>query len=218
MSHLHVFDMDGTLLRGAASVELSRHLGAFERARAIEDGWLAGEIDERGFWQRMVPLWDGVSEAEVDAAFAAASWIAGVREVLTDVAARGERAIVISQSPHFFVRRLEGWGAYRAYGSRVGPDVPVGTWRTLTGRDKVEITVDVIAELGLSADECVAYGDSGSDTELFAHLRHTVAVNATAALRERAAAVHDGDDLREAYALGRGLLDRPAVARHEPGR
>jgi phosphoserine phosphatase len=216
MTHLHVFDMDGTLLRGAASVELSRHLGTFEQASAIEDGWLAGEIDERGFWERMVPLWDGVSESEVDDAFAGASWIAGVREVLADVAARGERAIVISQSPHFFVRRLEGWGAHRAYGSRVGPDVPAGTWRTLTGRDKVEITREVLDGLGLTSDACVAYGDSGSDTELFALLAHTVAVNATAALRERASAVYDGDDLREAYAMGRALLERHAVSGREP--
>jgi phosphoserine phosphatase len=218
MSHLHVFDMDGTLLRGAASVELSRHLGTFERANAIEDGWRAGRIDEQGFWERMVPLWEGVSESEVDDAFAASSWIAGVREVLADIAARGERAIVISQSPQFFVRRLEGWGAFRAYGSRVGPDIPVATWRTLTGRDKVEITGAVLAELGLPEDGCVAYGDSGSDTELFAHLRHTVAVNATSALREGAAAVYDGDDLRDAYALGRALLERSAVPGGEPGR
>lgn len=218
MSHLHVFDMDGTLLRGAASVELSRHLGTFEQANAIEDGWLAGEIDERGFWERMIPLWDGVSESEVDDAFAGASWIAGIREVLADVVARGERAIVISQSPHFFVRRLEGWGAHRAYGSRVGPDVPAREWRTLTGPDKLAITRDVLAELGLAEDRCAAYGDSGSDAELFARLRHTVAVNATAALRERAAAVYDGGDLREAYALGRGLLERHAMACREPGR
>lgn len=218
MSHLHVFDLDGTLLRGAASVELSRHLGTFEPANAIEAGWLAGEIDERGFWERMVPLWEGVAESEVDAAFAGAAWIAGVREVFADVVARGERAIAISQSPHFFVRRLQGWGVYRAYGSRVGPDVPAGQWRTLTGEDKVAITRAVLDELGLAEDGCVAYGDSGSDMELFARLRHSVAVNATPALRERAAVVYDGDDLWEAYTLGRDLLERHAVAGGEPGR
>ncbi len=211
MTHLHVFDMDGTLLRGAASVELSRHLGTFERASAIEDGWLAGEITDRGFWESMLPLWDGVSESEVDEAFAAASWIDGVREVFDDVVARGERAIVISQSPHFFVRRLEGWGAWRAYGSRVGPGVPAEQWAMMTRRDKVDITRAVLGELGLTEDDCVAYGDSRSDSELFARLRHTVGVNATDALRELAAVAYDGDDLREAYALGRGLLDRPAV-------
>ncbi|MCW2719635.1 MAG: hypothetical protein QOG20_984 [Pseudonocardiales bacterium] len=207
MTRLHVFDMDGTLLRGAASVELARHLGTFEPADRIERAWLRGEISDIGFWEAMLPLWADASEAEIDDAFAAAAWIGGVREVFDDITARGEYIAVISQSPHFFVRRLEAWGAHRTFGSRVVPGEPTTQDLLLTLQHKVDITLGLLDELGLREEECIAYGDSTSDTLLFDRLPHTVGINCNEVLRERASVCFDGDDLREAYSLGRSLLD-----------
>jgi len=213
MTRLHVFDMDGTLLRGAASVELSRHLGIFEIADTVERSWLAGEITDLDFWDTMLPLWAHASEADIDAAFAAADWIDGVREVFADIGRRGEIVAVISQSPHFFVRRLEGWGAHRTFGSRVLPGVATTRDVMLTPQHKVDIARALLAEYGLGEDDCVAYGDSTSDVALFDHFTHTVGVNSREVLRPRAAVTYDGDDLREAYGLGRAL-----VAAHRTSR
>lgn len=206
-THLHVFDMDGTLLRGAASVELARHLGTFEAADRIERAWVRGEISATAFWEQMLPLWADVSEEEIDAAFAASAWIDGVREVFADIRDRGEYVAVISQSPHFFVRRLESWGAHRTFGSDIVPGGPRHQDLLLTLQHKVDITLGLLEEFGLTEQQCVAYGDSTSDTLLFEHLPHTVGVNCSAALRERAAVCFTGDDIRGAYALGRQLLD-----------
>ncbi|MFC7659093.1 hypothetical protein ACFQV8_25700 [Pseudonocardia benzenivorans] len=85
MTRLHVFDMDGTLLRGAATVELSRHLGTFEVADAVERAWNAGQLTDLQFWESVLPLWMDASDAEIDAAFAAAAWIEGVPEVFADI-------------------------------------------------------------------------------------------------------------------------------------
>lgn len=208
MTRLHVFDMDGTLLRGAASVELARHLGTFEPADRIERAWLRGEISDVGFWEAMLPLWADVSEEEIDAAFAASAWIDGVREVFADIRARGEVVAVISQSPHFFVRRLEGWGAHRTFGSRIVPGGPTTRELLLTVQHKVDITLGLLDELGITEEDCVAYGDSTSDTLLFERLKLTVGVNCREVLRERAAVCFDGDDIRGAYALGRKLIER----------
>ncbi|OLT22870.1 haloacid dehalogenase [Pseudonocardia sp. CNS-139] len=213
MSRLHVFDMDGTLLRGAASVELSRHLGVYAAARAVEDGWLRGEVGDVEFWERMLPLWAGVTDAQVDAAFEAAPWIDGVRDVLADIAARGEHSVVISQSPLFFVRRLRRWGAGAAYGTVVEPGGHCVEDALLTAQHKVDITAGVLDRLGLTPRECVAYGDSTSDVPLFEWLPHTVAVNAGPAVRRLASSAYDGDDLRGAYRAGRSLVE-PGL---EPG-
>jgi phosphoserine phosphatase len=207
MTRLHVFDMDGTLLRGAASVELARHLGTFAPADRIEQAWVRGEITDLAFWEQMLPLWTDVSEAEIDEAFAASAWIDGVRDVFADIAARGEHTAVISQSPQFFVRRLEGWGASFTFGSRVVPGTPTTAELLLTVQHKVDITLQLLGQLGLKESECIAYGDSTSDTLLFDRLSHTVGVNCGEVLRHRAAATYDGDDLWEAYALGRTLVD-----------
>ncbi|BBG00878.1 MULTISPECIES: HAD family hydrolase [Pseudonocardia] len=215
MTGLHVFDMDGTLLHGAASVELSRHLGTFDEANAIEAGWVRGEITETGFWEQMLPLWSTATESDIDEAFDNAGWIAGVREVFADIDRRGEHSIVISQSPHFFVGRLRGWGAHRTFGSLVGPHMSPDQWSLLTARHKVDITRSVLAELGVCESRCVAYGDSTSDVLLFEHLHNTVGVNCQESLRSSAAVVYDGDDIRAAYTLGRSLLEQSTTIRSE---
>jgi phosphoserine phosphatase len=217
MSRLHVFDMDGTLLRGAASVELSRHLGTFEAANAVEEAWLRGEITDIEFWEQVLPLWAGVAEEEIDRAFESAPWIDGIADVFADVTARGEHSIVISQSPLFFVRRLQGWGAGAAYGARVEPGGRCREDQLMTIQDKVDITSAVLDDLGLTVDDCVAYGDSTSDVLLFGWLSHSVAVNAKPVVREIAGALYDGPDLREAYAMGRALLDRTTATSRAPG-
>lgn len=206
MTRLHVFDMDGTLLRGAATVELSRYIGAFEAADAVERAWQDGEISDVGFWEAVLPLWTDITETDIDAAFTAAAWIEGVPEVFADIAARGEHIAVISQSPEFFVRRLQRWGAHRTFGSGIVPGAVPAENLLLSAQDKVDITMSLLGELGLTEADCIAYGDSTSDLPLFGRLRHTVAVNPNQVLRDRAAVVYDGQDLREAYALGRGLL------------
>jgi phosphoserine phosphatase len=207
VTRLHIFDMDGTLLRGAASVELSRHLGCFAEADAVEQAWLRGEIGDVRFWELVLPLWSDATDDEIDAAFERAPWIDGVREVFADIAARGEHSIVISQSPAFFVRRLIQWGAGAAYGAAVQPGEPAAAGMLLTKEDKVTIATAVMAELGLTSSDCVAYGDSTSDELLFRRLPHTVAVNGTPVILALAAVDYRGDDLREAYLAGRALLE-----------
>lgn len=207
MSRLHIFDMDGTLLRGAASVELSRYLGCFEEADAVEQAWLRGEIGDVRFWELVLPMWEGISDEAIDRAFEEAPWIDGVRDVFADIAERGEHSVVISQSPEFFVRRLVRWGAGAAYGAGVEPGGRAGPELLLTVEDKVTIADELMDRHGLGASDCVAYGDSTSDMLLFRRLPHTVAVNAKPAIRALAAADYRGDDLREAYRAGRALLD-----------
>ena len=204
---LHVFDMDGTLMMGAATVELSRHMGRLGDATNLEQEWLRGEVGEIAFWQRALQLWDGVTEEQVDQAFEAAMWMEGVREVFDDIRRRGERSIVISQSPHFFVRRLECWGADATFGSDIRLGEPVTAKSTLQAEDKLLITQHVLGQWGLSNQDCIAYGDSSSDIALFRWLPNTVAVNARGPLADLAVKSYVGDDLRQAYILGRSLVD-----------
>lgn len=203
---LHVFDLDGTLLRSAATVEIARHLGRHEIGQEIEERWLAGNITEREFWEALLEICNVASAAELDAAFLAGPWMAGIAETFADIRSRGEKVIVISQSPTFFVRGLERWGAHETYGSAVEIGQPVTDTATLVPEAKVEITEEALARFNLTPQQCVAYGDSTSDIRLFEWLPYTVAINANPALEALAAARYVGADIREAYALGRQLL------------
>jgi phosphoserine phosphatase len=136
----------------------------------------------------------------------------GVADVWDDIARRDEHSAVITLSPQFFADRLLRWGLGSAHGAGVYAGVIPDPDFVLTPDRKVEVAERLIDRYGLSADDCIAYGDSASDVPLFKRLRHTVAVNGTPSLREVAAVTYDGPDLRQAYRVGRELLADSATA------
>lgn len=207
MTKLHVFDMDGTLLRGSACLEVSRHLGHLDAVHAVEDAWGRGEVGHVEFYELLLELWQGLTDADIDEVFGVTAWLEGIQEVWADIAERGEHSAVISLSPQFFVDRLLPWGAGSVHGADVHPATPLDATLVLSPECKVRIVGELLERYGLTEDSCVAYGDSSSDVPLFQHLHNTVAVNGSDAVRAVAAAQYDGSDLREAYALGRALLD-----------
>ena len=208
MTCLHVFDMDGTLLVGSACIEISRAVGFFDENVAIQEAWEQGKIPDNGYWEQCLPLWDGLTDEQIDNAFAATQWLDGVEAVLSDIRSRNEHSIAISQSPKFFVERLIAWGLGAAYGAEVIPGNPAGAERMVSIEDKLEITKTRLRELGLADDDCIAYGDSDSDLALFDYLTHTVAVNANDRIRKLGNVAYDGSDLWAAYLAGRALLQR----------
>ncbi|MCK7623345.1 HAD-IB family phosphatase [Streptomyces sp. RS10V-4] len=206
MGKLHLFDMDGTLLHGsAAAVEISRQLGLDREIAALEEAFAAGALTPVGFAQRACALWAAeLTEDRVAAAFEGAPWLTGIREVWADIRARGERCAVISLSPGFFVERLVAWGADTAHGSR-WPAVPIREplepSGILSSAAKVRIADTLCARYGLTRSDCVAYGDSMSDVELFTVVPESVAVNADHHVSGLATYAYTGRDLRDAYEL-----------------
>ena len=55
-SRLHVFDMDGTLLKGAAALYLSRYFGKLDEGLDIENRWAAGQITDTEFWSTLLAI------------------------------------------------------------------------------------------------------------------------------------------------------------------
>jgi phosphoserine phosphatase len=207
---LHVFDMDGTLLKGTtASVQIARHLGCAEELAGLEARFAAGELDTRGFAVAIHSLWRSLTEPTVAKVFGACPWLGGISEVCADIRDRSERSVVITMSPDFFARHLLALGFDEVVASRF-PALPfrepLDPAEILTPGDKVRIVGALRARHGLPQSRCVAYGDSMSDAPLFRRLAKTVAVNADHHLAELAAVSYCGDDLAGAYALGRVLL------------
>ena len=204
---LHVFDMDGTLLHGTtAGMEIARRLGCLPDLLDLEAAFAEGTVDTRAFSAAIAVLWQGITAEVVLEVFRASPWIGGLPEVLADVRERGERSLVITMSPDFFAEGLRELGVDEVAASRFPPlplaavPDPAGI---LTPADKVTIVDATLARHGLTPNECVAYGDSGSDIPLFQHLPHTVAVNAAPELASLAAIRYQGKDLRAAYRLAR---------------
>lgn len=215
MSVLHVFDMDGTLLLGSACLEISRAYGVYAETLEIEETWARGEIADHVFWERCLPLWAGLADDDIDRAFEGAQWLAGVREVFGDIRDRGEFSVVITQSPQFFVERLQRWGAHHAHGALVEPGSSTGATRMVTRDDKLAVAQSLLERYGLGEEECIAFGDSSSDLTLFERLKNTVGVNPREHIRRLARVTYQGGDLWQAYLSGRELI---ASSRQHPGR
>lgn len=208
MTCLHVFDMDGTLLTGSASLEISRSVGVLDETIAIEETWARGEINDYEFWDRCLPLWKGISDEQIDNAFVSSPWLEGVEAVFADIQDRKEKSVVISQSPKFFVDRIQKWGLDHAFGAIVTPGNLVSGVQIVTSEDKLRITDKLLSKLDLDYDRCVAYGDSSSDLELFKFLPNTVAINAKECIRELAKTSYDGSSIWDGYMIGRQVLDK----------
>lgn len=205
MTRLHLFDLDGTLMYGsAAPVEISRQLGVSQEIAELERAFAAREIGPHEFSLAAHALWSDLTAAHVRAAFDGAPWLEGIREVWREIKERGDLCAVISLSPSFFVELLLEWGADAAHGS-VYPAVPftgpMDVTGILTPEGKVEVADRLCARFGVSRNDCVAYGDSLTDSVLFEVVPTSIAVNAQQYLAERATYIYQGRDLREAYRL-----------------
>ncbi|GAA1755044.1 MULTISPECIES: HAD-IB family phosphatase [Streptomonospora] len=209
MSLLHVFDMDGTLIRGtSAAVQVARICGTEAELLDLERAFSAGEIDTTAFSATLHALWSELTEDHVEEAFSGAPFLDGIAEVCADIRERGEHSIVITLSPDFFARRLLGFGFDEVAASRFPPlpfTRPLDPDAVLVPQDKVRIVEEARTSAGLPLHNCVAYGDSMSDAPLFGHVAHSVAVNADHHLAGIARAEYRGTSLLDAYSRGREL-------------
>lgn len=210
MARLHLFDLDGTLLYGSsAPLEISRQIGLEAETIAIEKAISAGRIGPPEYATRVHALWAHLTEAHVAAAFAGAPWLSDIKDVWAEIRGNGDYCAVISLSPSFFVERLTGWGAHAAHGSRF-PALPfaepVDLAGILSAAAKVQIADRLCEEFGVGRVDCVAYGDSLSDKDLFGAVPVSVAVNADQHLTGIATYSYVGRSLREAYELARQAL------------
>ncbi|MFG2963650.1 HAD family hydrolase [Streptomyces sp. NPDC048288] len=205
MARLHLFDLDGTLLHGtSAPVEISRQLGLEAETVELDRAITEGRITPPEYADRVYALWAELTDAQVTTAFDGAPWLARIREVWAEIREAGDYCAVVSLSPSFFVERLLGWGAHAAFGSRfpavpfVEPLDPAGV---LTAAAKVTIADRLCERFGVDRADCVAYGDSMSDRDLFAVVPVSVAVNADGHLAGLATYSYTGRDLWDAYEM-----------------
>jgi len=205
MARLHLFDLDGTLLHGStAPLEISRQLGLEAETMALEKAISAGLIGPPEYATRVHALWTELTEAHVTAAFDGAPWMSGIEDVWGQIRENGDYCAVVSLSPSFFVERLMSWGAHAAHGSRF-PAVPfaepVDPAGVLNAAAKVQIADRLCEEFGVHRSDCVAYGDSLSDKDLFRAVPVSVAVNADQHLSGLATYSYVGRNLWDAYQL-----------------
>lgn len=190
---LHVFDMDGTLLRNTtASLEISRHLECLSDITSLEYQFEQSILTTQQFAQEVFKLWSTLLDSDVEHIFENSPWIQDIHKVLSDIQKKGEHSIVITMSPNFFANKLKKFGFNQVYSS-IFPTLPfsdpIDVSRILTPHD--------------NEAKCIAYGDSGSDIPLFQYIQNNIAINGTDSLTHLAKVKYTGNNLFDAYQLSR---------------
>ncbi len=208
----HIFDMDGTLLRGTtASLLLAQLLGTENALRALEERFGADKHTTVEFAQNLHATRGVVpAEAAVEA-FANAPLLDNVEAVLRDIQARGERACLITLSPNCFAELFLPLGFDAVYSSSFPRDarIPFDPGKILYFEDKPRLARVFCEAHGLRLEEAVAYGDSISDVFLFETVGYRISVNGDHHLRDLCDIEIRGNDLYEAYRAARRYIDRP---------
>lgn len=207
MSVLHIFDMDGTLLREtSASLEIAKALDCVDELLLLEQAFGSGEMTAHIFAKNIFQLWHTLTPEIVRNVVDNAPWIRGITDVFTDIRKRGEKSLVITMSPDFFANNLLSMGADTVSASRF-PMPPfsgeLDVSGILTPQAKVTISRKMMDDALPQLVTPVAYGDSASDIPLFQSLNNTVSINGDSYIESCAGARYRGDDLWEAYSMAR---------------
>jgi phosphoserine phosphatase len=209
----HIFDMDGTLLRGTtAPVLLAAAIGDAEALAALEERFSSGTATAVEFARELHGMWGVVAPEIAQQAFAAAPVLANIREVLADIRRRDERACLITMSPDYFAEQFLDFGFDAVFASRFprAAELPLDESAILNPQDKPRLAAEFCVEHGLTLEDAIAYGDSMSDVFLFDAVGVRVSVNGDHHLAERSDIAVEGTDLLVAYRAARELCDRAA--------
>jgi phosphoserine phosphatase len=208
----HIFDMDGTLVHGTSGpVLVAAALEQPDALRPFEERFAAGNLTAIQFAQELHAMWGIVAADVVEKAFAAAPLLANIREVLTDIHARDERACLITMSPDYFAEQFLEFGFDAVFASRFprDTDTPLDETGILTPEDKPRLAAEFCAEHGLAMEQAIAYGDSLTDVYLFDAVGVRVSVNGDHHLADRSDIAVQGRDLMVAYRAARELCVKP---------
>jgi phosphoserine phosphatase len=197
------FDMDGTLIRNTNSVRylctLNGKTAEFEELQKLEDegslSWIEGDF-------RKAQLIEGLRVAEAEAEFDDnIAVIQNTEQVIGYVKSQGIRSVLITAGPIQVAHIL---------GTRFGFDAIYGSEyevidQRFTGKiihhlgdtGKLTCLGDFCSENDVSLAHCVAIGDSKSDIPLFESCGHSIAINSSEAVGERASEYIITEDLSE---------------------
>ena len=205
----HIFDMDGTLLRGtSAPLLLAAAHGQPDALHELEERFATKAASAVEFARELHRMWGVVAPEIAARAFANAPLIGNVREVLADIRARDERACLITMSPDYFAEQFLDFGFDRVFASRFprSAEDPLDETAILNPEDKPRIAERFCAEHGFSMGEAIAYGDSMSDVFLFEEVGVRVSVNGDHHIADLADIAIEGVDLLDAYRAARALI------------
>lgn len=201
-----VFDLDGTLLRGATvSLLLAQWVGRGREITELERAFRAHEISNSVVADTTAGWLSGCSVRETWGVLMDGPWIDGMTETFRALKA-AEVSLLLGTVTWSFaaemLRERHGFAAISGTEMQSTGGVLSGTVsRYFDEHDKLRWVEGWCARNGYSMSQVAAVGDSRSDVPLFHGVGLSIALNATPDARAVATHTLDTSDLRDVLAL-----------------
>lgn len=198
---LACFDLDDTLIRKVHSVmipciindkEIEHHL--------IQQKEEAGELDYILADYQRAALLKGLKESNLKNDFLKhAIPLKNIRETIEALHNNGIRCIVVTVGPIQVAKVVSDlWGFDGFYGSEYEVINNVFTGEIInyiSSEKKIECLQDYCNKAGITLEECVSIGDGATDIPVFKACGNSIAINASARVKQESKQWLDTDDL-----------------------
>jgi phosphoserine phosphatase len=196
-----VFDLDNVLINTETIDEIAKIKGIEKEISDITLQAMQGKIPFEESIRRRVKKLEGISTAEIDEVMKNISLNPGAEETAAELKKQGYDIAIITGSfdivaskikeqinaDYLFCNTLEVENG-QLTGEVSGP---------LITQDKVDVLRQLVDDIGITLDECVAIGDGANDLEMVKNAKIGIAFNAKPILKEHADVQINEKDLRK---------------------
>ena len=196
-----VFDLDNVLIDTETIDEIAKIKGIEKEISDITLQAMQGKIPfEESIRQRVKKL-EGISTAEIDEVMENISLNPGAEETAAELKKQGYEIAIITGSFDVIALKIKE----KINADYVFCNVLEAKDGVLTGevsgplitQDKVDVLRQLVDDIGITLDECVAIGDGANDLEMVKNAKIGIAYNAKPILKEHADVQINEKDLRK---------------------
>lgn len=160
---LVVFDQDGVLVLGDALDDMAEYLGRGPESRALTKKLQAGKISLRDVLAGKRALFENLPSSRATKALTAIKYDPDTKTVLDDLHRRGIRTMLVTGSwtitAYFTQCRF-----------KIDYTASSDEKTTMEGTKKIEAIDQVAKQLGITADEILAVGNTVADAPMLRHV------------------------------------------------
>jgi len=198
---LVVFDLDNVLIDGETIDEIAKIKGIEKEISDITLQAMQGKIPfETSIRQRVKKL-EGITLEQIDEAMENISLNPGALETAEELKKQGYDLAIITGSFDVIAQKIKeklnaDYAFYNTLEAQDGKLTGEVSGPLIT-QDKIDVLRQLVNELGITLDECMAIGDGANDVEMIKNAKIGIAYNAKPILKEHADYEINEKDLRK---------------------
>ena len=201
MIKLVVFDLDNVLIDGETIDEIAKIKGIEKEISDITLQAMQGKIPFETSIRRRVKKLEGITLEEIDEAMQNISLNPGALETAEELKKQGYLLAIITGSFDVIAQKIKeklnaDYAFYNTLETREEKLTGEVSGPLIT-QDKIDVLRQLVNELGITLDECMAIGDGANDVEMIKNAKIGIAYNAKPILKEHADYEINEKDLRK---------------------